>query len=274
MTLKRISEIFLLVLIVWTTDKQAFAQASYLDGEPKNECMVASDCKCPPGYRDPSCKRISDRVNGCYCSIVTTQQCSEAAVKENMRWIFDAGSDQHRANVRGTLNRAVIARDVDSIRASYQEGQKHNPSASAMIDDCDDMALLNVAYSVAENFRLKSCSDSPPARSATCADLTNNLTWSLIDAADCAPYARDKIIEGLDSAAPLEVRAALIRQGLKIAQSHNQEVSDSIDWISNRLVVQIAEQVVKATNSRALAGWDNWLQPRRYCRGATTNRSR
>ncbi len=179
-------------------------------------------------------------------SAVFGYACKQSEALENVRWLFrDSQTDRHRAFVRGIIIRAVSRHRVRLIRQGFNEGQKQNENARKSLELCDDHQVWLLAHQVSEEFRLKSCSGAQPARSATCGDLKENLRWSMLDSGGCAKFARGEIIEGIDSLETLDVRADHIRQGVKVAESHNQEVWDSTDWIADELLVRIAIEVVK-----------------------------
>jgi hypothetical protein len=145
--------------------------------------------------------------------------------------------------MQGNILRASTNKSADQIRKAYKEAQSHNPSAAALIDRCDDLGVDAVAYEFAENYvRLKTCGNPPPARSATCADFTENLRWALLDAGPCGSFARADVDVWSD-AEDVRYRATFIRRGFKIAQGHVRSTAFSIDFISDPLLVRLAHDV-------------------------------
>jgi hypothetical protein len=168
----------------------------------------------------------------------------------NFKWIHDdAGHNQKSAAMQGNILRAsdgasaALKYETDQIRKAYKEAQSHNPKVAALIDRCDDLGVDAVAYEFAEKYvRLSTCSDPPPARSATCSDFTENMRWALLDAGRCSPFARSDVDVWSD-ANDVRYRASFIRRGFKIAQGHARSTALSIDFISDPLLVRLAHDV-------------------------------
>jgi len=172
--------------------------------------------------------------------------CDQSRVLENMRWFNrDAPNSSHTAKVRGIILRRVNSLDADSIREAYKDGQRHNSSAARLIDDCDDQTVIDLAYKMAEEVRIQRCGAPMPASSASCNSGYLNIRWALHDAGMCSNLARVYITAGLNTGYLLHVRADLIRRGVKVAEGHAREVYDSVDYIGDALLVQLAEKVVK-----------------------------
>ncbi|MET4044976.1 hypothetical protein [Bradyrhizobium sp. RT6a] len=172
--------------------------------------------------------------------------CDEARLLENMRWFNrDAPNSRHTAAVRGIFVRLVNAAEVDSLREAYKEGQRHNAEASRLIDDCDDQTVINLAYTMAEEVRIQQCGGSPPARSASCADVYENIRWSLFEAGICSNLTRVYLRRAMGSDLLLHKAADVIRKGVKISEGHRREVYDSVDYIGDALLVRIAAKVMK-----------------------------
>jgi hypothetical protein len=172
--------------------------------------------------------------------------CDEAKVLENMRWFNrDAPNNRHTAAVRGIFVRLVNAAEVASLREAYKEGQRHNVEASRLIDDCDDQTVINLAYTMAEEVRIQQCGGSPPARSASCTDVYENIRWSLFEAGSCSNITRVYLRQAMRSDLMHYKAADLIRKGVKVSEGHRREVYDSVDYIGDALLIRIAAKVVK-----------------------------
>jgi hypothetical protein len=140
----------------------------------------------------------------------------------------------------------TLESDVARIRQSYKRAQQHNPPAAALIDQCDDLHVRRIAYSFAENVvRLKSCGASAPAESATCADGVENLRWSVVEGKECAAFSRYYLTQAMNTGQVAKVRAEYVRRAVMVAQGHDQEVADSVDFISDGLLIRIGEKVYR-----------------------------
>jgi hypothetical protein len=172
--------------------------------------------------------------------------CDEARVLENMRWFNrDAPNSRHTAAVRGIFVRLVNSVEAEPLREAYKEGQRHNREAARLIDDCDDQTVINLAYQMAEEVRVQRCEAQPPARSASCTDVYENIRWSLFDAGTCSNISRVYLRRAMATDLLLYKAADLIRRGVKVAEGHRREVYDSVDYIGDALLVRIATKVLQ-----------------------------
>lgn len=185
----------------------------------------------------------------CNFTLRTKQGCpAEKELKENFKWLdSDAIHAGNSATVRKNILRAIsitLQGDIQEIRQAYKYGQSHNSSAAGLIDDCDDDSVSRIAYDFAERVvRLRSCGGRAPASSATCGDLAENLRWSLLDSGNCAPYAREWLVRALRSNDYEKVRAEWVRRAVQVAQGHDLPVAASVDFISDRIILDTARKV-------------------------------
>jgi hypothetical protein len=181
----------------------------------------------------------------------------EGELAQNFRWLHDDSPQSVRsAAARKTILRAMsvtLMGDVGKIRAAYKEGQQHNQPAARLIDRCSDLKVRQIAQNFAETVvRIKSCGDPPPAQSATCPDMTENLRWSLVDSGSCAPYAREWLSRAMKTSDLLKTRAEAVRRGLQAAQGHRPDIAASADFLADPLLVKLAEAVYQSTNAAGL----------------------
>ena len=168
--------------------------------------------------------------------------CDAKELLENFKWFHDdAPKNAHTSEVRGIIMRVAGYDAADFIRDAYKEGQKHRPDVAGLIDACDDDTVNEIANEFAEMRRVRKCGTSPPALSATCPDLLENLRWALLEAKSCSEYSRYYLRRSRSLTLTLRQRAQLVRESLKVAQGHKQEVFDSVDYIGDALLVDIAE---------------------------------
>ena len=175
---------------------------------------------------------------------------SKNEIEKNFRWLHqDAVGSARSAWVQGRLLRASSVTglgNIGEIRKAYKDGQEHNASAAALIDNCDDKTIGDIAYRFAENtVRLKACGDQAPASSATCPDLAENLRWSFLNNKDCSPFAREWMARAMKYDETDKVRAEFVRRAIQVAEGHNPAVAKSVDFISDSLILQIAEKVYR-----------------------------
>jgi hypothetical protein len=231
-----------------------------------------------------SAPALAQRIEVC----VPPQYEDAGGQPDSTRYIISYGWFHRDAlvNTQSAHVRVVIIRQInglpetryDEIRAAYKEGQKHNADAYALIDDCDDQTVLDMSYKAAEEIRLKTCERPPPARSATCIDLRNNIIFAIRDASSCSIFARAYINKGIsDSTLLLWNQARKIRIGLKIAQGHRQEIFDSFDYIGDELLLTMAKSLFEVeragemrsgfprasdeSHKRVCPGWAKVLDP-------------
>lgn len=174
-------------------------------------------------------KRVRERT-GC--------EAARADILENLRWIH-----RNRAVERGVILRAADNFDAQTIRYWYAKAQ-----VSPLMDSCTDVETWSLVNTAAErHMRITACGQPPHAASGSCEAFRENFRWSLVANAECSHFARIRALAALNE--PLlddHHRAARLRHAFKASQNHNSEVFDSADFLSNRLVISIATDVVKA----------------------------
>lgn len=191
-----------------------------------------------------SCGPAGFYVTTCEC-VPFTSECKVDELRENLRWLHE-----NNPKARGEILRAVNEFDADRIREAYKFGQAHNQAAAEVIDSCSSQEVIDAAYWFAEqHVRIQACVAPAPAQSATCPDAKENLRWAMMNSGVCAAGASHMILGGIASG-----HAPSIRRGFKYAQAHNDEVYDSIDFIGDELLIQLASEVVKAYNIQAPSG--------------------
>ncbi len=217
---------------------------------------------CPAGYDAvPSVGLCGCYGESCSCPDADTKcikretACPKDDLLKNFLWLHaDAGNSGRTAQATGQILRASSRRDAFGIRKGFKLGQEHRQDIAATIDSCSDQEVTQIAYTFAEAVRIKSCGTPPPAKSATCADVRENIRWSLLEHSTCSPYAREYFKKALDEAEYIQIRANWIRQGFKIAQAHNPEVSDSIDFVGDELLINITTELAKLHKISDLPG--------------------
>lgn len=209
---------------------------------------------CPAGKRPEvliACYEDADGRKHCHQGCVedkeiipTTKKCDEKEILANLLWFHrDAPKNAHTAEVRGILMRIANEDETNAIaamRAAFKEGQHHRADIEDIEDGCDNETVRRLTHFFAESGRLKNCGEAQPAKSANCADLKRNLYWALFSSGPCTKYAAYFIRFGYENVGDfLWRRAAQIRQGFKMAQGHNQEVFDSVDYIGDVLLINL-----------------------------------
>lgn len=188
-----------------------------------------------------------------------------AAIQENFNWFH---KDHPHHGVRNRILAALVEADADAIRDFYKRGQAHNASARDIIDYCDDEDVLEMAQEFAEGtVRVQRCGDPQPAPSANCGDLRENLRWALLENAECSRTARTIIFRAFRAVLNDERRVAAIRKAFKSAQWHRSDVHDSIDFLSDKIVLDTARSVVQAHSININSGKNgesDRCEPRSY----------
>ena len=181
------------------------------------------------------------KITSCPSKPDTEENCNKPELTEGVRWGM-----RNNPKARGIMLRAIDSRDSDEIAKGYKRSQSHNRSAADLIDRCNSATIWQIAHNQAErSVRLRDCSHARPASSATCSDVSESLRWSTISSAGCAPFARKYVLNGVALADEDSRKAALIRKGIQIAQTHNQEAYMAPHFIADGLLIQLAGQIVK-----------------------------
>ncbi|MVT52521.1 hypothetical protein GPL17_18740 [Bradyrhizobium yuanmingense] len=186
----------------------------------------------------------------------------------------DAPNNSHTARVRGKIVRIVNGLDTEGIREAYKEGQKHNSRAYDLIDACNDITVNSLAYRMAEEVRLQACDRPSPARSASCSNATENIRWSLFDGGHCSGLSRSYMEFALDESLRLYEQADFARKAVKVAQGHRREVFDSIDYIGDRLLMQMVKAILADRSISGLPRVNIDESARRYCPGLSMMESK
>ena len=64
-----------------------------------------------------------------------------------------------------------------------------------------------------------------------------------MDSANCAPFARDWLLQAMDIGKIDKYRAEMVRRAIMVAQGHNLPVAESVDYVGDAVLIRIGEKI-------------------------------